>query len=156
MIRIDSAKHAATSALIMAMINSFYCALYDGVIMLFTGGEEFVAKDRTRDFINGLDFIGVLIVCAVLAAAVQAVLLRIERPKMLLLYLPVTVIAFYVAATVVMMLTEEFLNAFDFIAYAVWPAPIGIITGTLTAAVLGTVKRKKQSSMKKAENGQYN
>ena len=62
-IKIDSCKKANKSAMLQAVISSLFCILYAYIIMMLTGGEEFVGKQPTKEIVNGIRLDVVLIVC---------------------------------------------------------------------------------------------
>ena len=94
--KIDSWKNANKSALMQAISSALFCIVYTYVIMIFTGGEEFVGKQPTQEIVNGIRHDVVLVICGILSGVIPMVLLRYEKSKFLVLYLPMSIIYYFV------------------------------------------------------------
>ena len=95
-IKINSWKNANKSALMQAILSALFCIVYTYVIMIFTGGEEFVGKQPTQEIVNGIRHDVVLVICGILSGVIPIVLLRYEKSKFLVLYLPMSIIYYFV------------------------------------------------------------
>lgn len=139
-VRIDSWKNANKSAIMQAVLSALFCIIYTYVIMIFTGGEEFVGKQPTQEIVNGIRHDVVLVICGILSGVIPIVLLRYEKAKFLTLYLPMSIIYYFV----VMLLCVFFVidDNFDLITYALISVPIGSFIGT-TISVLFNLFRGK-------------
>ena len=141
-IRIDTWKKANKSALIQGLLSALFCIAYTYIVMIFTGGEEFVGKQPTQDMINGIRHDTVLCVCGVLAGLIPLMLLRYEKAKFLILYTPLSA-AYYVMMVLLCVLFGIDDN-FDLITYALLPVPIGSCAGTAIAILVNYFINKKQ------------
>ena len=144
-IRIDSWKNANKSALVQAFLSALLCIAYTYIIMLLTGGEEFVGKQPTQDVINGVRHDAVLLICGVLAGLIPLILLRYAEAKFLISYLPLSSVYY----TIMILLCALFAidDNFDLITYALLPIPIGSFAGTAIAILINCFVNRKQADL---------
>ena len=141
-VKIDSWKNANKSALIQAVLSALFCIIYTYVIMFFTGGEEFAGKHPTYEIVNGIRYDVVLVISGILSGVIPILLLRYEKSKFLTLYLPMSIIYYFV----IMLLCVFFVidDNFDLITYAITSVPIGSFIGTMIAILINLYRRNNK------------
>jgi len=141
-VKIDSWKNANKSALIQAVLSALFCIIYAYVIMFFTGGEEFVGKQPTQEIVNGIRRDVVLVICGILSGVIPILLLRYEKLKFLTLYLPMSIIYYFVVMLMCVLLLID--DNFDLITYALTSVPIGSFIGTIIAILINLYRRNNK------------
>ena len=141
-VKIDSWKNANKSALIQAVLSALFCIIYTYVIMFFTGGEEFVGKHPTYEIVNGIRYDVVLIICGILSGVIPILLLRYEKSKFLILYLPMSIIYYFVLMLLCVFFVID--DNFDLITYAIISVPIGSFIGTMIAILINLYRRNNK------------
>lgn len=138
--RIISWKVSLKSALMQAFLSAFFCIIYTYIILILTGGEEFIDKADSYEKINGIQYDAVLLICGIMASLIPILLLRYNSIKYLLLFIPISIL-FYI---VLMLLCVFFFidDNFDLISYALSSVPIGSAVGTLVAIIFNLLKTK--------------
>ncbi len=139
--KINSWEQSAKRAFISAFVFVVFCLIFTYVVMIFTGGQTFIGKAHNYETINGISYNAVRIVCGVLAGLISAFMMRCNCAKFLLLYIPLNII-FYLILTF-LTITSVFGNNFDFLGYAIFPVPVGIVCGMAVAVVLGIINQHK-------------
>lgn len=141
-IKIDSWKNANKSALIQAGLSVLFCVIYTYVIMIFTRGEEFVGKQPTQEIVNGIRHDIVLVLCGILAGVIPIILLRYTDSKFLSLYLPMSIIYYFVIMLLCVLFVID--DNFDLITYALTSVPVGSCIGTVFAILINLYRRDKK------------
>ena len=141
-IKIDSWKNANKSALMQAISSALFCIVYTYVIMIFTGGEEFVGKQPTQEIVNGIRHDVVLVICGILSGVIPIVLLRYEKSKFLVLYLPMSIIYYFVVMLLCVLFVID--DNFDLLAYTLTSVPIGSFIGTIIAILINLYRRNNK------------
>lgn len=142
MIKVDSWKNANKSAIIQAILSVLFCIIYTYVIMIFTGGENFVGKQPTQEIVNGIRHDVVLVICGILSALIPILLLKCEKAKFLILYLPMSIIYYFVVMLLCVLFVID--SNFDLITYALTSVPIGSFTGTLISILINLFRRNNK------------
>ena len=141
-VKIDSWKNANKSALIQAVLSALFCIIYTYVIMFLTGGEEFVGKHPTYEIVNGIRYDVVLVICGILSGVIPILLLRYEKSKFLTLYLPMSIIYYFVLMLLCVFFVID--DNFDLISYAIISVPIGSFIGTMIAMLINLYRRNNK------------
>lgn len=138
--KIISWKTSLKSALMQAFLSASFCIIYTYIILIFTGGVEFIGKADSYEKINGIRYDVVLLICGMMASLIPILLLRYNSIKYILLFIPMSIL-FYI---VLMLLCVLFFidDNFDLINYALSSVPIGSAVGTLVAIIFNLVKIK--------------
>lgn len=132
--KITSWNGAVKSALIQAFLSVIFCIVYTYLIMIFTGGEEFVGKHPTYEVVNGIRFDMVLIICGMLASLIPIILLRYGKADFLLLYIPLSMIFYFFIMFLCVLFVID--DNFDLISYALSSVPAGSFFGTIIAILI--------------------
>ncbi len=141
-LKIDTWRNADKSALIQAGFSVLFCVVYTHVIMLLTGGEEFVGKDITQETISGIRHDVVLAVCGILEAIIPIIFLRYSAVKFLCLNIFLTAM-YYLIIMFTYVCIIDCWNIFDLITFAVIPVPIGYFAGVLVSILINSIKSRK-------------
>jgi hypothetical protein len=141
-VKIDSWKNANKSALIQAVLSALFCIIYTYVIMFFTGGEEFVGKQPAQEMVNGIRRDVVLVISGILSGVIPILLLRYEKLKFLTLYIPMSIIYYFVVMLLCVLFVID--DNFDLITYAVTSVPIGSFIGTIIAILINLYRRNNK------------
>ena len=141
-IKIDSWEKANKSALLQATLSVLFCIVYTYVIMIFTRGEEFVSKQPTHEIINGIRHDVILVLCGILAGLIPIILLRYTESKFLSLYLPMSIIYYFVIMLLCVLFVID--DNFDLIAYTLTSVPIGSFIGTIIAILINLYRRNNK------------
>lgn len=142
-IKIDSWKNANKSALLQTVVSVLVCVVYSYIIVLLTGGEEFVGKQPTKEIINGIRFDITLVVCGILAGIVPIILLKYTKLKFMILYLPLGILYYLVILFSYVCIFDAY-NIFDLIFYAITSIPIGSLVGTIIAIFINQYRNNNK------------
>ena len=110
--------------------------------MFFIGGEEFVGKHPTYEIVNGIRYDVVLVICGILSGVIPILLLRYEKSKFLTLYLPMSIIYYFILMLLCVFFVID--DNFDLITYAIISVPIGSFIGTMIAILINLYRRNNK------------
>jgi len=138
--KIDSWSKASRIGILNSALTIFVCIVYTNIINLLTEGKVFVSKSETLDSINGISLVIVQVFAVILASLIPVIVVRYERKKYLFLYIPMVIVSYILMLILVYFIIVIFfslglgnipINSFDFIMYAVFYFPQGMLFGTI-------------------------